>query len=596
MKSGHRRRNQTAHGKRCPALTSALLLLVLLLSAQAQDPSSVDPPKLTVRGVVINSVTREPLGRALVFSPDNRLAALTDDQGHFEFVFPQTSPEPAATSPDEQTNGVARSSASFALSYVLTARKPGFLDPNGSSAQLPSFIGNELTLTLVPEALIIGRVVLPSSNQANHIQVDLYRRQVTEGRARWVPADSLTTRSNGDFRFANLAPGTYKLFTREQVDRDPLTFDPGGPIFAYPPVYFPNATDFESAASIQLTPAATFQAELSPVRQPYYPVKVPVSNASSEAQLMINVFVHGYRGPGFTLGFNPRSQKIEGSLPNGSYVIEATGVGPTPATGSSTLTVKGAAVEGPALTLSPLSSVRINARLDFKPDTDANAQPENITQNASGQAQWRRSNLNLRLERADEFLQDNDIAQLRPPTGPRDDTLVFENVAPGRYWVRIDSSRGFAASITAGDLDLLRRPLPVSPGANLTVDVTLRDDGAEINGSIEGMGSNASPTEESALASWIANTSAHVPAYVYCIPVADSTGQFREAPVMPDGKFNLQQVPPGAYRVLAFDRPQPELEYRNSEAMRAFDTKGQVIRLAAGQKEDLRLQIISSAE
>ncbi len=63
---------------------------------------------------------------------------------------------------------------------------------------------------------------------------------------------------------------------------------------------------------------------------------------------------------------------------------------------------------------------------------------------------------------------------------------------------------------------------------------------------------------------------------------------------MSNGKFTLTQVPPGAYRVLAFDHPQGELEYRNSEAMRAYDTRGQVVRLVAGQKENLRLHVISS--
>jgi hypothetical protein len=558
---------------------------------------STDPPKLTIHGVVINSVTREPVSKALVFSPDNRLATLTDDQGHFEFVFPQTSSDLAPNSPDDQTSGVVRLSTSIMLNYSLTARKPGFLNSdNRSWAQPPSFTGSELTLTLVPEALIVGRVVLPSSNQADRIQVDLYRRMVTEGRARWVPSDSLVARSNGEFRFAGLGPGTYKLFTREHVDRDPLTFDPRGPIYAYPPAYFPNATDFETGAPIQLTAGTTFQAEISPVRQAYYPVKVPVTNASSDTQIMINVSVQGRKGPGFTLGYNPRDQKIEGSLPNGTYVIEATSVNPGSATGSSTLTVKGAAVEGPALTLSPLSTVRINARLDFKPDADANTQPENTTQEAAGQGQWRRSNLNVRLERADEFLQENDIAQLRPPTGPHDDTLVFENVSPGRYWVRIDSSRGFAASITSKDLDLLRRPLPVGFGANLTVDVTLRDDGAEIEGLIEGTGSSAGDSNSPSSGSSVVSSSAHELAYVYCIPLADSTGQFRQFPVSPEGKFNLQQVPPGAYRVLAFDRQQPELEYRDSEAMRPFESKGQVIRLVAGQKENVHLQVISSNE
>jgi len=55
-------------------------------------------------------------------------------------------------------------------------------------------------------------------------------------------------------------------------------------------------------------------------------------------------------------------------------------------------------------------------------------------------------------------------------------------------------------------------------------------------------------------------------------------------------------MPPGTYRVLAFDRPQPDLEYRNPEAMKAYDAKGQLVRLIAGQKEHLHLQLVSPAE
>ena len=43
----------------------------------------------TIRGTVVNSVTHEPIGRALVFSLDNRFAILCDAGGHFEFKIPQ---------------------------------------------------------------------------------------------------------------------------------------------------------------------------------------------------------------------------------------------------------------------------------------------------------------------------------------------------------------------------------------------------------------------------------------------------------------------------------------------------------------------------
>jgi hypothetical protein len=47
----------------------------------------------TIKGAVVNSITHEPIGRALVFSLDNRFAMLCDAGGHFEFRIPrQTCP------------------------------------------------------------------------------------------------------------------------------------------------------------------------------------------------------------------------------------------------------------------------------------------------------------------------------------------------------------------------------------------------------------------------------------------------------------------------------------------------------------------------
>lgn len=584
----------------CRALTLLLFISSACLPGLAQDSS--EPSKITIHGIVLNSVTREPVGHALVFSGDNHLATFSDDQGRFEFAFPQTAPDSAANIADPQAPllGTGRLSVGLLFSSILMARKPGFLDPqNRSWTPPPNPANQELTLTLVPEALIVGRVVLPNSQAAGQLRVALYRRRVQDGRAQWFPSGDLASRSNGEFRFAELEPGTYKVFTREQMDRDPLTFDPRGPFYGYPPAYFPNATDFESAATIQLTPGMTFQAELSPVRQPYSNVKIPVTNASADADLMISVNVHGRKGPGFELAYNREDQKIEGSLPNGTYLIEATSIGPAFAQGSATLTVKGADAEGSPLTLSPFGSVRINAQRDFKSDQEADASQEKATQVVTNQQQWRRSTLNISLESAEEFPQSNNFAQLRAPTGPRDDSLILDNVAPGRYWVRIDSARGFAASVTAGDLDLLRHPLTVAPGANLAIDVILRDDGAEISGSIEDIRGDAAENDDrqaSSQASFTGILGGQPTGYVYFIPLSDSPGQFRETPVSSDGKFTLQQLPPGAYRVLAFDHQQQNLEYRDPEAMRAYDNKGPVLRVVAGQKETLRLPLIVSNE
>ncbi len=70
-----------------------LVLATLLLAAQliSQDVFAQVPQAKSaadrISGVVINSVTHEPIARALVVSEGERFATLTDSSGRFEFVF-----------------------------------------------------------------------------------------------------------------------------------------------------------------------------------------------------------------------------------------------------------------------------------------------------------------------------------------------------------------------------------------------------------------------------------------------------------------------------------------------------------------------------
>src|SRR4029079_4318378 len=85
--------------------------------AHSQNAQSPDPPT-SPPGPVINSVTRDPIAHALVFSTDNRLAGFTDDQGRFEFQLPQ-SDSTSSVSPGGQ--------AFYSGSVQLDVRKPGFI-------------------------------------------------------------------------------------------------------------------------------------------------------------------------------------------------------------------------------------------------------------------------------------------------------------------------------------------------------------------------------------------------------------------------------------------------------------------------------------
>jgi hypothetical protein len=168
--------------------------------------------------------------------------------------------------------------------------------------------------------------------------------------------------------------------------------------------------------------------------------------------------------------------------------------------------------------------------------------------------------------------------------------------------VRVNSSRGYPASIRSGNLDLLHQPLVVGAGGTASpIEITMRDDTAEISGTVEGVTLPAQGLENASGASgdargWTFYTpfGGQAAAHIYCIPLADSSGQLTEIWVSPDGSFVSQGLAPGAYRLLAFDREQHELEYRNPEGLRIYDSKGPVVRVVGGQKEHVQLQLIST--
>jgi len=552
-----------------------------------QSTSSATEQASTLRGTVVNSVTHEPIGRALVFSPDNRYATLTDDRGRFEFSLPAPPLEATSDGPAIVFSGSRVRGVSSDWPTSLKARKPGFLsdsDENGGQGVPVSPDQLQLTISLDPEALVVGRVHFSSSDYLNRIQVQLYQRAIRQGREHWNNAGTMTSRADGSFRFAGLSTGSYKLVTGELLDRDPETFDPRGQLFGYPPVYYPSAADFAAAEVIHLTAGATFQADVSPIRREYFPVKVGLANVSGGIQL--EVWPVGHPGPGYSLAYNAGDEEVQGSLPGGVYTISAATYGPTPMTGVLNLTVGGGPTSGANLQLLPNPSVTASLREEFE-DQQTLEQLRNLNQQA-GIGGRRPRYLNINLVPAEDS-NNAQGASLRQPTGPEDTALVIEGVRPGGYRVEANTYLGYIAAMNSGGTDLLRKPLVVSAGAPPPIEITLRDDGAQVEGTVvdaDGNGLNGA----------VAFGRGYNPNPVYFLPLADSEGQFRTAWIYGDGQFQMTQLPPGVYRVLAFDRQQPEIEYATEEMLRHLEPQGQVIQVSPRQKAHLKLTLIRGSK
>ena len=145
-------------GQPFKALTLRVLLSILCSrQSYSQTPQADDHASDSISGTVLNSVTHEPIGRALVFSPDNRFAIFTDDHGHFELSFLTATPENSGALGTGVSSRPAPAQSN--RPNLLWVKKPGFLEEPGS--QRGAYIvptQKEVTLSLVPEGLIVGRV------------------------------------------------------------------------------------------------------------------------------------------------------------------------------------------------------------------------------------------------------------------------------------------------------------------------------------------------------------------------------------------------------------------------------------------------------
>jgi hypothetical protein len=543
----------------------------------------------SVHGTVLNGITHEPIGGALVYSFDQQYAALTDDFGHFEFKISPRKPNQNAEQ-DQTSTSQARLVQALG-NYPPTAflaRKPGFLQsPNNGARGYGAPSQSGITIYLYPESSIDGRISFPDSESDLRIRLELFRHQTVEGQEQWVPAGAFRTWADGEFRFFNLKPGTYKLVTDEQIDRNPGRVIPGEQIFGFPPTFYSGASDLSGATPIQLAAGATFQTDLSVTRRAYYSVKIPVVNAIAGQTMGIRVYPLGSPGPGYTLAYNPGLQLVQGMLPDGNYTLQVQASGEPGSTGMVNFSVHGAPLEGSALNLIPNGAITVNLREEFK-SSESNLQ-ENTEENADGQTPraWR-ENVRVWLTPIEEFAVEQ-VAWAQPVDDSQQHALIIRNVNPGRYRVNIGTGTGYAAEVVEGETDLLRQPLVVGlGGSNFVIEVMLRDDGAEVDGTFEDATRADRGPEQ--------NEDAQPSCYVYFLPIAGGTGQFRETFGHPDGSFRQEQLPPGTYHVLAFDREQEDLASASEETLRKFESTEQLIEVAPGQKESLSLKIISGNE
>jgi hypothetical protein len=528
---------------------------------------------------VLNQVTKEPVGRALVTTSGNEYAAMTDDRGQFELKITDRRPREAA-----QGNVVG---SRLRTLRGLQARRPGFLLPKPNFPKPVKEDQEEATIYLTPEALIVGRVTAPGW-EGGGIQCELYRLTTMDGKPSWNPAGMFPAWANGEFRFSGLGAGTYRLITHEMMDRDSLGMGLGAQTFGYPPIYYPNTTDFSAAAPIVVKAGEAAQVNLTVTRREYYAVRIPVANPPASPSLGVWVYPMGHWGPGWSLGYNPEDRAIEGALPNGNYTVEVDTYGEERVTGIVNFTVGGRATQGPPINLVPNATVSVKVREEFEVlKTEIGGQGAAVKINGHQQEPTKAQ---VMLRPLNDFFAPGSTTSSQPVEGTQGQMLLIRNVRPGSYRVIVTPFAGYAAVVESGGVDLLKQPLVVGLGGAVPpIEVTLRDDAAEVSGTVEG----------SAAAQGNTRVDATDPNHYWTmllLPVE----RWGSHPIWfrtRDGNFILGPLAPGDYLVAAYDETRGNVPFGEEEFLKGLEEKGQKFHVEAGDKvTNLRVKVIAAGE
>jgi hypothetical protein len=171
--------------------------------------------------------------------------------------------------------------------------------------------------------------------------------------------------------------------------------------------------------------------------------------------------------------------------------------------------------------------------------------------------------------------------------GPEEDSLEVVEVPPGVYAVQVfPNGPYYVESARCGGMNLLEQNLTVAAGSSVEpIEIVLRDDFASLEGSVTVDAGNDSAT-------------------VIAIPEGGQPQMHgvdlsRPMPSVDPSHaaavFEMGQLAPGNYKILAVDRPD-DFEYGNPDVLRKYLSKAREISLVANQQAKIELELVHVGE
>ena len=507
----------------------------------------------TLGGTVVNSVTGEPIRRALVelfMTPEQ--AALTDADGKFEFH----------SLPHGQTN--------------IAARKPGFLSQQEVSPdQPPNMVetgpdAKPVIVKLVPEGVLFGR--LDSKGEAiEDLPVKVIALRIAEGRKHWEERGRAMTDEDGAFRIAGLTPGTYYIAAGPGLRRSSFGSGSKSGRDGYAEGFYPAASDISGAMPVEVSAGQQVEADFSLKPVPVFRISGTLTGIEPASGVGLEP-VNDSEFISMGLQFDAETGEFQTMAPAGLYNLEAWSRRQDGETLKASLPINlTSEVSGIRLALAPSISIPIHVKLE-------KLTPENP--DASRSVLRRSDNfapVNVRLLATELSFGNHEVGMTRIPKPGSPPELLLRDIEPGKYFADVDANfPWYVYSAHCGSANLLSEDLQLVPGVQPEpIEIVLRDDAATISTKVSSQGRLTR-------------------GYVLVMP--EGAPRRTKSMLVPDGgELEMSGLAPGAYNVLALDRVEG-LEYTNPEVLSGYLANASHLVLGANQQIELNLELTRGHE
>jgi hypothetical protein len=333
------------------------------------------------------------------------------------------------------------------------------------------------------------------------------------------------------------------------------------------PVFYPSASDQSTATSVEVRPGALISGiDITTTPARVYRIRGRIISSSGRPVSVAEIILLPRNGPVMPQSSRvPQSPnnsgfEVAGVLP-GSYYLLVTGVeGPgMPVVGLASIDVQAASIENLTITTSPRFSIQGHISRGSTIPTAATP-PQTYTVGVEPQLSGLPSALVLGTNLA--VRQDNFTLPIAVATEYR----VTVAPPPGTY----------VQSIRFGGQDVLRDGLHIDGATSETLEIVVSPNAARLEGNVS------------------LDRQKFANATVVVVPsssLRQQTSLYQTTQTNADGHFTFENIPPGSYRVFAWEDVEP-LAWFDAEFMRNVENRGTEILIRESAKENIELTLI----